>query len=197
MEMQALLNRTLTLCLVFAAFTSALFAQRAKYTATRAGDLQVGVDFVLAQSDYQQPKLKGAGFYASFDFRSHLGAEVDFHQANSGLNNHLYERTYEVGPRYFRTYGRLSPYARAMYGRGVFNFPYTTGGPVANLAYNLFAAGAGVDVAIKPYLNVRADYEYQKWLSFPPHGLTPQLFTVGVAYRFPGNLQRGQHFPGK
>ena len=190
-------RRLLLLCFLFAAAAhSALFAQ-SRYTATRAGDLQVGVDFVLASSDYQNPKLKGVGFYTTFDFRNHFGGEFTIHQANSGLNNHLYERTYEIGPRYFRTYGRFSPFVKAMYGRGVFNFPYTGGGEVANLAYNLFAAGGGVDVSIKPYLNVRADYEYQRWLSFPPNGLTPQLFTVGVAYRFPGALGRGQRFPGK
>lgn len=182
--------------LLLAAASPVLSAQ-ARYTATRAGDLQVGVDFVAGNSDYADPHLRGVGFYTTFDFREHFGAEFDIHQANTSTNNHLYERTYEIGPRYFRTYGRFSPYVKAMYGRGVFNFPYTTGGPVANLAYNLFAGGIGVDVSIKPYLNVRADYEYQRWLSFPPNGLTPQLYTFGVAYRFPGNLRRGQRYPGK
>ena len=191
-----MLTRPLALCLFSLACTSAVYGQ-ARYTATRAGDLQVGVSFVGAQSDYQQPKLTGFGFYTTFDFRNHFGGEFTFHQANTRDNDHLYERTYEIGPRYFRTYGRFTPYVKVMYGRGVFNFPYTTGGEVANLAYNLFAGGAGVDISVLPYLNVRADYEYQDWLSFPPNGLTPQLFTVGVAYRFPGSLHRGQHFPGK
>jgi hypothetical protein len=77
-----------------------------------------------------------------------------------------------------------------MYGRGVFNFPYD----VANLAYNLFAGGVGADVRVLPYLNLRLDYEYQRWLSFPPTGLTPQILTVGVAYHFPGSLKRTRHY---
>lgn len=190
-----MLTRLLSFCLCLAS-TSVLYGQ-AHYTASRTGNLQVGLDYVSASSDYQPERLRGVGFYTTFDFRDHFGAEFAIHQANSATNNHLYERTYELGPRYFRTYGRFTPYAKVMYGRGVFNFPYTSGGEVANLAYNLFAAGAGVDVAIKPWLNVRADYEYQKWLSFPPNGLTPQLLTVGVAYHFPARLGRGQRFPGR
>jgi hypothetical protein len=75
-----------------------------------------------------------------------------------------------------------------MYGRGVFNYPPLFGdpklGPIANLAYNIFAIGAGVDYHVVPSLNVRAEYEYQQWLSFPPNGLTPRIFSVGMAYRF-------------
>jgi hypothetical protein len=77
-----------------------------------------------------------------------------------------------------------------MYGRGVFNFPNN----VANLAYNMFAIGGGTDFSVLPYLNVRADYEYQFWHSFPPQGLNPQVITIGVAYHFPGNLRQGRHF---
>ena len=77
-----------------------------------------------------------------------------------------------------------------MYGRGVFNFPNN----VANLAYNMFSFGGGTDVRVLRFLNVRADYEYQDWLGFPPSGLKPQLVTFGVAYHFPGELRRGRHF---
>ena len=141
-------------------------------------------------SDYNPTALKGGMFYATLDLTNHLGGEITFHQASSSGGDHVYERTYEIGPRYHRTYGIFSPYAKAMYGRGVFNFPLDT----ANLAYNLFAFGAGVDVRVRPYLNVRADYEYQSWRGFPPQGLTPQLLSIGVAYHFPGGLRRGQHY---
>ena len=67
-----------------------------------------------------------------------------------------------------------------MYGRGVFNFP----NDVANLAYNLGAVAGGVDYNALRHVNVRVEYEYQHWFGFPPNALTPQLGTVGVAYRF-------------
>jgi opacity protein-like surface antigen len=69
-----------------------------------------------------------------------------------------------------------------MVGRGDFNYPYSE----ANLAYNLFAGGAGADFKVGQYLRVRAEYEYQKWSSFPNGGLNPQIVTIGVAYHFAG-----------
>ena len=107
-----------------------------KYTASRAGDLQVGVDFVGGDADYAQ-NVKGYGGYATFDFTRHFGAEIDF-QTSEWLTvgkEDVYERTYEIGGRYVRSYGRFAPYVRAMYGRGVFNYPFNE----ANLAYNIFA----------------------------------------------------------
>jgi hypothetical protein len=172
----------------------ALFGQ-ATSTASRRADLQVGAGFVENNADYPYEPggpqdLKGFAFYATLDLSAHLGGELVFHQANSSTGDQLYQRTYEIGPRYFRTYGRFAPYVKAMYGRGVFNFPHGA----ANLAYNMFAGGAGVDVRVLPFINVRADYEYQDWMGFPATGLTPQVLTFGVAYHFPGEIRRGKHY---
>jgi hypothetical protein len=160
---------------------------QAKPTAGRVFDLQVGGEYSTASSDYGPTRLNGAGFYSTFDFLPNIGAEVDFHQVNHSENK-LYERTYELGARYFRHYGRFTPYAKVMYGRGVLNFPQDQG----NVAYNMFVGGGGVDIAIKPWLNVRGDYEYQDWLSGPglPHGLSPQVISIGAAYHFGGGKIR-------
>jgi hypothetical protein len=186
-----LLTRSARLLLMPGLFlcTLPLLEGQAKYTASRTGDLQLGVNFSGAQSDYRG-YLKGVGFYTTFDFKPHFGVEFDLHQNNTRHNDQIYERTYELGGRYFRTYGRLSPYAKVMYGRGVFNFPQN----VANLAYNLATVGGGADLKVLPYLNVRGDYEYQRWFGFPPNGLTPWMLSIGVAYHFPGTLKRGQHY---
>ena len=170
---------------VLAAFS--LHAQNVS-TARRRADFQAGGGIVYGHADYDG-NVRGGGIYASLDVTSHLGGEIDFHQADAP-NSAVYERTYEIGPRYYRTYGRFKPYAKILYGRGVFNFPQN----VANLAYNEFAIGGGVDVQVKRWLNFRADYEAQRWLGFPPNGLTPQLLTIGVAYHFPGGLRRGEHY---
>ena len=55
---------------------------------------------------------------------------------------------------------------------------------LANLAYNMFALGGGLDYKIKSYITVRGDFEFQHWSGFPPNGLTPMVGTVGVAYHF-------------
>jgi opacity protein-like surface antigen len=170
-------------------FATTRFYGQAEATASRAGDLQIGTMFNLADTDYRPDHFKGYGFYTTYDFTYHIGIEGEFHQINDpDPVDGVYERTYEAGPRYVLHYGRFAPYAKVLYGRGVFNYPPVFGdpkvGPIANLAYNIFAVGAGVDYHVLPGLNVRAEYEYQRWLSFPPNGLSPKIFSVGAAYRF-------------
>src|ERR1700723_839838 len=99
--------------------------------------------------------------------------------------NDLYEKTYEIGGRYFRTYKkRWVPCPQGMYGRGVFNFPPLGDGFRANIAYNLIAGGIGVDYKAKPWLYLRADWEYQHWFDFQSSSLSPSILTIGAAYRF-------------
>lgn len=186
----------------------ALAHGQASSTASRVADIQVGGGVSITNSDYVKNTITGYGFYGDVDFHTHYGVEAEFHQV-SDPNSSVYERTYEVGGRYhFGPYGRFKPYGKILYGRGVFNSPvYTYSIPVAgcstncvytvvatnfNLAYNLMAAGAGVDVSILPRLNVRADYEYQDWFSGPglTNGLTPSMFTIGVAYHIPAGRPR-------
>ena len=156
-------------------------------TASRSLDLQAGGSFVYGHADYGTT-LKGAGGFGTINFRPHLGVMLDFHQANGA--NETFERTYEIGVRYVRHYGRFDPYAKIMCGRGVFNFPPAAvepNGPSAgNLAYNLEAIGGGVDYKLRRSIKIRGDYEYQVWNSGVglPNGLTPWLASVGAAYHF-------------
>jgi hypothetical protein len=157
-------------------------------TATRSLDIQAGGEFVYGHSDYGS-RIKGYGGYATIDFKPHFGLELDYHQANG--SEKLYERTYEIGGRYVLRHNRWDPYAKLMYGRGVLNSSVTVDNGTAffccnNLAYNMFVLGGGVDYKLKPYLNIRGDFEYQDWLSgvLLPNGLTPYLGSIGVAYHF-------------
>lgn len=163
-------------------------------TASRAGELQVGANFSVAIPDYNgldsdSNRFRGFGLYSSFDFKAHFGAEIDFRQVNDpDSTKKTYERTYEIGPRYVRHFGALSPYAKALVGRGVFNFPAAasdpSGGSVANLAYNMAAFGAGADYSLRKSINLRADFEWQRWIGFPQNDIEPKVFDVGLAYRF-------------
>ena len=176
------------LCLLSAA---ALHGQASTPTASRRADLQVGAGITGARHDYpyyptgDTKYIGGVTIYATYDFRQHLGVEFNFRELSDHNDNHLGERSYEIGPRYVWHFYRLNPYVRVSYGRGVFNFPYSNGFPTANLAYNMFAAGGGVDVNVLKHLNARVDFDYQDWLSFPdPPHLQPKVGTVGVAYHF-------------
>lgn len=180
-------NRLLLLTLALGAVLGAVSVMQAQKlpTATRSLDVQAGGDFIYGHSDYGTT-MKGYGGYGTIDFKPHFGLMLDFHQANG--TNQIYERTYEVGARYVRHYGRINPYAKIMIGRGVFNFPPPSFSTVsaANLAYDMGAVGGGVDYKLRRSINIRGDYEYQVWKSGPGivHGLTPQLASVGVAYHF-------------
>ena len=160
---------------------SALYSQ-AVPTASRTGDVQIGAGYSIAKPDYVQQTFPGFAAYADFDFRPHIGVEGEFHQVYSTNGDQSYERTYAIGGRYFRTYGALVPYVKAMVGRGDFNYPFGQ----TELGYNLFAAGVGADFKLGPWLRVRGEYEFQKWASFPNGGFTPQIVTIGAAYHFAG-----------
>lgn len=186
--------KNLILALSFTVACSSMALAQATPAASRLGDLQVGGTFTNADSDYVVNRINGFGFYSDFDFRRHIGAEVDFHQLNDrqGQSTYqIYERSYEVGGRYFWNFGRFKPYGKGLYGRGVFNYPQVFSDVQrANLAYNMLDAGVGVDIAVQKHINVRAEYEYQHWFGFPPSGLTPTLITVGAAYHFPPGKAR-------
>ena len=163
-------------------------------TASRAGDLILGAGYTSAESDYGT-RFTGFAIYGDFDFAHHIGVEANFHKVTDPGGSTLYEKTYEIGPRYSRTYGPLVPYIKAMYGRGVFNYPpYPPPAPqnqaAANFAYNIYVGGLGTDIKVRPYLYLRADFEYQVWSGFrgtpdsAPKSLTPELFTFGAAYHF-------------
>jgi opacity protein-like surface antigen len=151
-------------------------------TAARIGDLQVGGGFVFAKSDYNFTpiKLVGGAAYTTFDRRNFWGGEFDFRQNQSTSNSTVYERTYEIGPRIFLRRGPFIPYAKALYGRGVYNFTNN----IANVAYNMYTFGGGADYQLTRSLNIRGDYEYQTWVGFPIQDLHPSIITIGVAYHF-------------
>jgi Outer membrane protein beta-barrel domain len=163
---------------------------QASPTATRVADIQIGANFTTAKPDYTSGTWYGGGIYGNIDFRHHLGLELDFHQI-PGPGPVLYERTYEAGVRYGHPIGpRFVPYAKVLFGRGVFNFAGpdpATGNTVqvANLAFNTQSIGGGVDFKLVRSINLRlVDYEYQHWDAFPPNGLNPNVLSFGVAYHF-------------
>ena len=164
---------------------------QAGYTASRRADLQAGFSFLNGNSDYARSRFNGYGIYADLDFRCHFGAEVEYRFISDGdpaPQTNIYERTYQVGGRYSRHYGRFQPFAKVLVGRGVFNYPYGT----ANLAYNIGTIGGGTDIRILRHVNARVDYEYQHWFGFSRDGapgtgndsLTPTILSGGLAYHF-------------
>lgn len=178
---------SLTLSLVTLLLPSAIHAQ-ATAAATRGGMSQVGVGYSIANEDeFPGKHVQGVSFYGTFDLNNHLGVEGDVHLDSLFKSYYKYtEKSADVGIRYAEHYRKFSPYGKVMVGFGHSYAPFSdeiVGGNTPG-TYFLYAIGGGVDYSLSDKINIRAfDFEYQRWPNFPPHGLTPPLFTFGVAYR--------------
>jgi opacity protein-like surface antigen len=179
-----LLSLVLSLALVL---PSALHAQ-ATAAATRGGIAQAGVAYTISNEDeYPGRHLQGMTIYGTFDLNNHIGVEGNVHLASLFKSYYDYkENSYDAGLRWAQHYRKFTPYAKALVGFGHATAPspnQIVGGSTPG-TYFLFGLGGGLDYSISNKINARADFEYQRWPNFPPHGLTPPLFNVGVAYRF-------------
>jgi hypothetical protein len=176
----------LTLAALFFAASSKLHGQ-ALPTASAAGILQVGGGVSNANGDEFTNRLTGLTGYATFDFRRHIGAEVDVHVLTLVAPFNFVENTYLGGGRYFWNKGRFTPYVKVLGGLGQAyikqpSATYVQGAPSTTAA---IAGGAGLDIRLPHHINVRAiDYEYQVWPGYGSQGLSPSMITCGAAYRF-------------
>jgi opacity protein-like surface antigen len=178
---------SLTLALTGGLVLPSAMRAQATAAATRGGMAQAGVSYSYSNEDeYPGKHLQGITLYGTYDLNNHLGVEGDVH-LDSALKSYFgyTESSYDVGVRYVRHYRRYNPYAKALVGLGHANAPSPTqivGGSSPG-SYMLFGLGGGLDYGISDHFNARADFEYQRWPNFPPHGLTPPIFSIGVAYR--------------
>jgi hypothetical protein len=164
-------------------FGFSIFAQaQATPTASRAGSLQLGAGFTYVVPDYGQSHDKGPTFYGTYDFTQHLGVEADIHYASIIAPADIGEDSYLIGPRYVITHKRFAPYAKLLFGFGQLNLQFDTS-PHTKTNHFAYAVGAGLDYHLTRSINIRAfDFEYQQWSYLS--GLTPLVYTVGVAYQF-------------
>ena len=123
--------------------------------------------FVLG---YGNVKVYGASAFVDADTLRHFGLEgevrfLPYHVEN-GIKQTPYKEehatTYLAGPRYFRTYGRFQPYAKALIGLGQFTYPYK----YATDNDLVIAPGAGLDYRLTRRIKFRTGFEYQIWPQF-------------------------------
>ena len=144
------------------------------------GDLQVGFVYAHANPDYGPKNTNGFGVFADVDLWKYIGVEGEFHRITGNTPIAVTESTYEIGGRYRYPFHAFSPYIKVLAGGGLFSF----GDSSQSGTYAMYAGGGGIDYQATQHVILRADYEYQRWGSFPPHGLQPNVFTIGAAYRF-------------
>jgi hypothetical protein len=153
-------------------------------TASRIGSIQVGVAGTIVSPDFGPSKIGQVTFYGDFDLPYNLGAEAVIHYSVNTPSD-VSENSYIFGPRYIYRHKRFAPYAKALFGVGHFGFQQGSYADPNTATYFEYAVGAGLDIRVKPHINIRAfDFEAQKWPHFGPHGLSPLSYTFGAAYVF-------------
>jgi hypothetical protein len=174
-------------------------AQNAKTvpTASRIGRTQVGAAFSYATPDFwtqqynSDPKyayqsIGGVTGYGDYDFTRRFGVEGDFHCLCLHTSLDRAELSYLLGPRVMLPFRRFILYGKAMGGiRDLFiqeqqdNIGVPSG---SNIGYSI---GGGLDIIYNQKIVIRAvDYESQSWPGYATNGISPSIFTFGLAYRF-------------
>jgi hypothetical protein len=164
-------------------FTTAAGAQ-AMPTAIQKANIQAGGGWSYARPDYGHKGIQGWSAFADMDFGVHWGVEADIHHASLITPEDLAENSYMFGPRFIVRRGRFKFYGKGLVGIGdlVIQLQQDNVGRTAGTQF-AYAAGGGVEVVASRHIVVRAlDFEYQHWNYLT--GLTPAVFTTGVAYRF-------------
>jgi hypothetical protein len=153
-------------------------------TATGRGGVQVGGGYTIATPDYGQFKIQGISGFADLDLGLHWGVEGDIHYIALITPADIAENSYLIGPRFIYPVKRYKFYAKALLGVGdlvVQEVQDNIGHPAGTqFAY---ALGGGLDIQASKHIVVRpVDVEYQHW-SYQ-NGLTPFVYTAGVAWKF-------------
>lgn len=172
-------------------------------TATGMGKTQVGAAFSYATPDfwiqpkigdpkYQSQSIAGVTGYGDYDFTRHLGVEGDFHCLCLITSLDRAELTYFLGPRLMLPYGRFVLYGKALAGiRDLYiqeqqdNYILNSNVLIPSGTSIGYSIGGGLDIIYNQKIVIRAvDYESQDWPGYGPSGISPSVFTFGVAYRF-------------
>jgi hypothetical protein len=166
-------------------------------TATGVGRTQVGAAFSYATPDfsiqqtnsdpqYASQSIGGVTGYGDYDFTPHLSVEGDFHCLCLHTSLDRAELTYFVGPRVMLPYGRFVLYGKALGGiRDLYIQEQQDNHGVQSGTSIGYSLGGGLDIFYNQRIVIRAiDYESQSWPGYASTGISPSVFTFGVAYRF-------------
>jgi hypothetical protein len=168
-------------------FTAHAHAQ-ALPTATARGSFQAGVGYTITSPDYGPKKIQGPTIFADYDIGLHFGLEADAHIIDLRTPTDIAENSYLGGVRFILPYRqRVKLYGKALAGIGNFRVLETQDNQGRfNGTYLAYSFGGGLDIPINRKIVIRAiDVEYQKWPGYNNgDGLTPMLYTFGVAYHF-------------
>ena len=139
----------------------------------------MGGGYVRANPDYSPATFTGWSVFADADLWKNVGLEAKFSHIAGPAADSISETTYEAGLRARVAIGPIVPFLEFTGGLGSFTYSRSS----QNGSYGILAGGGGLDLLLTRKFSVRGEYNYQKWGSFPPRGLQPNLVTLGLAYR--------------
>jgi hypothetical protein len=150
----------------------------------------VGGEFSSFNSDYDPlTRLEGAGVFVDYNLTPKYGAEGEIRWLKWNGAGDQTQSDYLAGGKYrvFK-FHNFTANAKFLVGLVRVKYPFDIG----NGNYFTYAPGGYADYRLSRRLSVRGDYEYQILPSapgfpgLPSHGLTPNGFSIGVAYRILG-----------
>jgi hypothetical protein len=170
--------------------TTSAFAQVAPSARGGNSTLWVGGEFSSFNPDYDpRTRVVGGGVFGDFNLTQKLGVEGEARWLhwNGDLGETQSDYLGGIKYRVFKIQ-KLSISAKFLAGGVWIRYPLDIG----TGSYFAYAPGAIGDYRLTRRLSVRGDYEYQILPSAPgfegqpSHGLSPNGFSVGVAYRLLG-----------
>lgn len=169
-----------SLCLIVSlSFLAPRSHSQAIFAATESGHIQVGAGAMYLNTDYGNNTNKGVAFWADYDFRRHLGVELEGHLGGIISPGDIGENSYLVGPRVSFYKRHMNVYGKLLVGQAKITNQFLN----QSSSFNVYAFGGGVDYKISRRINLRvADVEMQKWPDFEPHTLSPLSVTIGASY---------------
>lgn len=134
----------------------------------------------MFNSTYGQRNLGGGFVFADIQPHWRFGVELEARYLRVHASEQVTEKNYLAGPRILIHSSKWQPYVKFLVGDGHIDLPF-------HYAYGNFLAlvpGAGLDLEVNDYINVRAiDVEYQIWRGFPFGNMWPYGISAGVSFR--------------
>jgi hypothetical protein len=141
--------------------------------------VSAGVTASGYEEGYGNQKLIGIGGIVDADTRRRIGFEGEAHWMDFHQTNGLKVTTWQAGPRYHLSRGRMQFYVKGLLGLGHFTFPYN----YAHGSYFVVSPGGGLDYRWKRRITIRAvDAEYQYWPQFTFGAMSAYSLSAGVRY---------------
>ena len=151
--------------------------------------ISLGAGFSIINTDYATHPMYGITAFSDATFHDRYGIEVEgrttqFDKFASQYGS-LREDTIAGGGRYVFLHGKYKPYAKALAGIGSIDFLDQSNPNYHHDTFTIYEIGGGLDYGIRTRIWLRAEYGFQRWPGWPPHGLTPSGATVGIYWRSP------------